>query len=164
MASTDLTTSSAVRAVLGVSAKELPDDVLLEPVYTTLLTSDLRVIHPQIINDFAEIAEVAEDARTEAEEDFFNLMQMYAAYHIAKRCLGAVAMFAPTTIQDARSEMTRAGDPYRALREDVLATLPILKVRLRSVYALVNPDAPVPTAVERIRVLVATPVNPVTGA
>lgn len=161
MASTDLTTSSAVRAVLGVSPQELPDDVLQEPVYMTMLTEDLRAIHPQLLTDFVSIAAVAE--KTEVQERFYDLVQMFASYHIAKRCLGAVAMFAPKVLKDARAEMQRSDDPYRALREDVLATLAILKVRMRSAYALVNPTATVPTAAERLRVLVATPVNPVTG-
>lgn len=161
MAFTDLTTSSAVRAVLGVSEQELPDDVLLEPLYTTMLVEDLRDIHPQLVNDFAEIAALV--TRTDNQERFYDLVQMFSSFHIAKRCLGAVAMFAPGTIKDARAEMQRSDDPYKQLREDVRATLPILKVRMRGVYALLNPAAPAPTATERLRVLVATPVDPVTG-
>lgn len=161
MASTDLTTSSAVRAVLGVSEQELPDDVLLEPIYMTLLTEDLRAIHPQLITDFAAAAAI--EARTDEQERFVSLVQMYAAYHIAKRCLGALPMFAPRVIKDARSELQRSDDPYTGLKADVTATLPVLKVRMRGVYALVNPAVQIPTALERIRVLVAVPINPVTG-
>jgi hypothetical protein len=161
MATTDLTTSSAVRAVLGVSEQELPDDVLQEPIYTTLLTEDLRAIHPQIIADFATVAVI--EVKTDDQERFFDLVQMYSAYHIAKRCLGAVGMFAPGIIKDARSELQRTGDPYKQLRADILATLPTLKVRMRGAYARINPAAVAPTPAERLRVLVATPVSPITG-
>lgn len=161
MATTDLTTSSAVRAVLGVSEQELPDDVLLEPIYTTLLTEDLREIHPQLVNDFAAVAVI--EVKTDDQERFFDLVQMYSAYHIAKRCLGAVGMFAPGIIKDARSELQRTGDPYAQLRADVQATLPTLKVRMRRAYSRINPAYAAPTPAERLRVLVTVPTNPVTG-
>lgn len=162
MAITDLTTTASVRAVLGISERELRDDVLLNPIYQVELMEVLTEIHPDLFTDF--VAAASADPRTALQQRFYDLTQLFSSYQIAKQCLGAVAMFAPIVIKDSRSELNRNDDPYKNLRTDVPAAWSVMRTRLRSVYALVNPLAPAPTAAERIR-LVASPLatNPVTG-
>jgi hypothetical protein len=163
MAFTDLTSTASVRAVLGVSERELRDDILLDPIFAVELTEALYDIHLNLFGDFKLAA--ATDPRTSLQQRFVDLAQTFAAYHIAKQCLGSVAMFAPKVIKDSRSELQRSDDPYKNLRIDVPASLALLRTRLRMVYAQINPDATIPTSLDRIR-LVATPlgINPVTGA
>lgn len=162
MAFTDLTSTASVRAVLGISEMELRDEVLLNPVYSVLLTEELGDIHSGLFADFVIAA--AADPRTALQQRFVDLAQTFAAYHIANQCLGAVAMFAPKVIKDSRSELQRNEDPYKLLRVDVPAWLVRLRARLATVYAEVNPDATVATATPRVNLL-ASPlsINPVTG-
>jgi predicted NBD/HSP70 family sugar kinase len=164
MAFTDITSTAEVRAVLGVSEKELHDDVLLLPLYTTQLTGDIDALHAQMLADFAATAPLA--TKTDDQERFVNLVQAYAAYHIAKQCLGAVAMFAPARISAAgKSEAERVPDAYAQLRIDVPTTLSILRTRLRAAYARLNPDATPPAPAERLAALAATPgTSPITGS
>lgn len=164
MAFIDLTSTAEVRAVLGVSEKELRDDVLLLPLYSTRLVGDIEALHAQMLADFVTTAALA--TRTDDQQRFVDLLQAYAAYNVARQCLGAVAMFAPQLISAAaKSTAQRVADPYARLREDVPATMHILKTRLRSAYARLNPDATPPTAAERLYATAVTPaVNPITGA
>lgn len=158
----NLCSTSSVRAVLGVSEAELRDTVLLQPIYLARLKEHLLGLHVSMINDFATSA--AASPQSGDQERFTDLLQTYAAYQMAHQLIGAMPMFAPQTIKDSRSEMTRVADPYARLRQDVLDSLPYLKTRLLTAYNKINPASPVPTATQRIRVLVSTPaVNPVTG-
>lgn len=163
MAITDFTTTNSVRAVLGVSHKEIQDVVLLNPIYDLQLTEALFQLNADMQSDFETAFAIPEADRTSTQERFVGLVQLYAAYFVADLCLGAVEMFAPITIKDSKSELTR-NDPYKTLRIDVPRSLAIIKISLMSVYALINPVALAPTAVQRISVL-ASPLatNPVTG-
>lgn len=160
---TNLASTASIRSVLGVSERELRDDVLLDPTFSVLLNEDLYAISPDLVADY-EIAD-AVDPKTTIQQRFVDLTQTYAAYQIALQCCNSVSMFAPETIKDSRSELTRGADFYKTLRADIQATLKTLRVLLRSAYAAINPIYTPPTAIERIRV-VAVPlgIDPVTGA
>jgi len=148
MAVTDITTTADVRAALGVSEKELRDEVLLAPMYITLLTEDVNALHPSMLTDFGAL--IGLDPKTEAQQRFTDLLSAYASYHIAKQCLGAVAMFAPVLINAAnKSQIQRSTDPYAQLRVDVPAMLARYRALLQKAYAAVNPDAAVPAVVKR---------------
>lgn len=162
MAFTDLTSTASIRAALGVSERELRDEVLIDPIYSVQLSEALFAIHADLFDDFVTTVAIAEDTRTRTEQRFVDLVQTFSAYHVANQCLGSVAMFAPTMIKDDRTELQRT-DPYKNLRADLPGALAVLSRSLRSVYALVNTEAVVTTP-NRINVL-ASPlgVNPVTG-
>lgn len=159
---TDITTPAEVRAVLGVSAAELEDGVLLGHTFLVRLTEDLREIHAQILIDFQ--AAKAKDSLSDDEQRFVDLVQAYSEYNVARQCLASLDMFAPERITDGKAERQLTTDPYAQLRKDVPQVLGMLRVKLRSAYAKVNTDAPAPTAIERLLVLAATPsLNPITG-
>jgi hypothetical protein len=163
MAFTDITSTAEVRAVLGVSEKELRDDVLLLPLYSTRLTEALRDLHTQLLADYASAA--ALDSRTDDQQRFVDLVQAYASHHIATQCLGALPMFAKQQVTDGKNALQRVADPYAQLRKDVPSVLYILKVRLRGAYAGINPDATPPLPAEQLAALAATRgTDPVTGA
>ncbi len=163
MAVTDLTTTASIRAALGVSEKEIRDAVLLNPIYSVPLIEAIYALHEDLFTNFVTVAGL--ETRTQIQQRFFDLVQLYSAYFIAKLCLASVSMFAPQKIKDAAgSELMRMDDPYAQLRKDLPAMLSIFKVQLLTVYNQINPISPLPSAVERIRV-VAAPlgVDPVTG-
>lgn len=159
---TNLCSTSSVRAVLGVSEAELRDDVLLQPIYVTRLKEHLFGLNESMIDDFG-VAAVA-SPQTREQTRFVDLLQTYAAYRMAHHLLGAVAMFAPKTIQDSKTQVERVDDPFSRLKQDILDSLPYLKVQLLTAYSKINTSVSAPTAPSRIRVLVSTPSNnPVTG-
>lgn len=163
MAVTDLTTTASVRAVLGVSEKEIRDDVLLAPIYQVRLSEDLRAIDDTLFDEFVTAAS-AGDARSPLQVRFYDLVQTYAAYKLASYCVAAAPMFAPQTIQDSRTQVSRVADPYKQLKKDIAETLVVLRVKLRTVYAQVNPNYAPPTSIERLFATAAPlGVNPVTG-
>lgn len=163
MAFTDLTSTASIRAALGVSERELRDEVLLDPIYSVRLTEALYAMHADLFDDFVATAAIAEEARTRTEQRFVDLVQTFSAYHVSAQCLGSVAMFAPQTIKDDRTEIQRNVDPYKNLRTDLPAALALLASSLRNVYSLINLGAVVTTPA-RINVLATTlGTNPVTG-
>lgn len=162
MALTDVVSTASVRAVLGVSERELRDAVLLDPVYSIRLTLALKTLHAELLADFVEIA--ALPTKTDAQQLFVDLLQAYSAYLVAQLCMAAVPMFAPETIKDSRSEMTRGASPYAKLAGDIAASLNLLKTNLLAAYLVINPDATFTATTARI-LAVAAPlaVDPVTG-
>lgn len=159
---TDYTTPASVRSVLGVSMPEIKDDVVQSPIYETLLEEKLYSLNPQMTEDYLAAKEA--DPKTHLQERFVNVMQTYAAYHVASQMLGSVAMFAPKVIEDSRTKLERFNDAYKALGAEVLGTLSYLEGKLLGVYALINPDAPVPAKAARISVVnVPLGLNPITG-
>jgi hypothetical protein len=160
---TDLVLTSSVRAVLGVSSKELPDSVLTNPIYATRLREDLRDMHVQLIADFARANALPQPS--DDEERFLELAASYGAYHVANQCLAALPMFSPLTIKDEKAELTRNVDSFKQLRVDVPAVMSLLKTRLLKAYAAVNVDAPAPNPTTRtFAASVGLATDPVTGA
>lgn len=158
----DLTATADIRSALGVSAKELPDTVLQNPIYMTMLLEGLADIHMSLYADFVIAAAAANP--TDLQERFVSLTQAFSAYHIAMQCLPAIDMIAPQTIKDARSELTRQDNASAQLKKDLAASLAFFRARLRTVYAAINPEATVPLATERIYALAAgLGTDPVTG-
>jgi hypothetical protein len=145
--SVELVLTTSVRAVLGVSAKELPDSVLTNPIYSTQLREAMIEMHPSMVADFATAAALASPSAK--QQRFLDLASTYAAYHVANQCLGALPMFSFQTIMDEKAELTRNVDAFKNLREDVTASLSVLKRRLQSAYADVNPAAPAPNPTTR---------------
>lgn len=162
MAFTDITSTASVRSVLGISERELRDEVLLNPIYSTQLHEKLYDLHVDLFGDFTDVAAI--DPRSEVQDRFYNLVQAYSAYAVASFCLGSLPMFSPQTIKDSKSELSRFDDANKNLRRDVLETLSLLRIRLLTVYNAINPDSPLPSATARLSVLIAPlGVNPVTG-
>jgi hypothetical protein len=159
----ELVPTSEVRAVLGVSSKELTDATLSSSIYSVRLREGLRDIHPQLLADFARINESGEPS--DEQERFLELTSSYATYHVASQCLAALPMFAPQLIADEKAQLQRIADPFKQVREDVPTVLAMFKVKLQEAYAAVNSDAPAPNLVARTFVVTTgLAADPVTGA
>lgn len=159
----NLVTTDSVRAILGVSAQELPDTVLTNSIYSVRLREDLRDLNSRIVTDFATYA--ALDTLTDDQDRFLDLTQTYAAYQVAWQCLTSLPMFAPLTIKDEKAELTRNVNAYDRLKADVGAVLALIRGKMLAAYAVLNPDAPAPLAVDRILSLtVGLSADPVTGS
>lgn len=158
----NLVTTDSVRAVLGVSAKELPDTVLGNSIYSVRLKEDMLDLHAQMVTDFARVSALPSPSKD--EQRFLDLAQTYAAYNVANQCLVSLPMFAPLTIMDEKAELTRNANSFAQLKADVGAVLTLMKKRLQAAYSKINADAPAPTAVDRVlAVAVGLGFDPVTG-
>jgi len=164
MALTDLTTTASIRAVLGVSEKEIKDVVLTNPVYVTRLNEEIYSLHSGLMAAYVTARDVT-PPRAANQQRLFDLVQLYCAYFVANICAGgAIDMFAPVTIKDARSELTRAADPYSQLRADLAASMPLIRNQLLAVYALINTSYTKPVKTVRTLVLgVPLGTDPVIG-
>jgi hypothetical protein len=143
---TDYCTTDSIRAVLGVSTEEIEDATILAPIYAVQLQEKLADINPGIVAAFAALpgSPSADQLR------FKELVQSCAAYQVAQFLLTSVRMFAPQTVMDSKSQMSRVTDPYADLRGEILGTLDYLIPRVRSVYTILFPTASVATSVARI--------------
>lgn len=161
--SVNLVTTDSVRAVLGVSSKELPDTVLSNSIYSVRLREAMIDLHPQIVADFATIGALA--SPTSDQQRFLDLAQTYAAYNVAQQCLVSLPMFSPMTIGDEKAQLIRFADAYKALKDDVGAVLSLIRTKLQNVYQVINPDALAPNQVARSwGAAVGLATDPVTGA
>lgn len=161
--SVNLVTTDSVRAVLGVSAQELPDTVLTNPIYATQLREDMLDLHPQMVADFATIS--ALNSVTDDQGRFLDLAQAYAAYNVATQCLTSLPMFAPQTIMDEKAQLTRNPDFYKTLRADVGAVMSKLASRLQRAYTAINASALPPSDTVRVLgVAVGLGSDPVIGS
>ncbi len=162
MVLTDVTTTNEVRAVLGVSAKEIRDAVLLQPIYAVRLSEDLYALDDGLL--IAYTAAAVASPQSALQLRFTTLVETYCAYRVAEYCLGAVAMFAPKEIKDSRTEVIRVNDPYAKLRGDIEATLLSLQALVMDVYASVDPTVVVATVTARTMVVAAgLGTDPITG-
>ncbi len=162
MSITTYTTTNSVRAVLGVSEPEIPDTVLVDPIYEVVLKEHLRGLSTTIRAAF--LAAVADLSPTADETRFVELMQTYAAYQVASQLLGSLPLFAPKLIEDASSKMDRITDPFASLRESLAASLAWLRGVLLEAYEVLVPAEPAPSAVARTLVVnVPLGTNPITG-
>jgi len=157
---TDYTSYDDIRAALGVAPEEITDEVLALNSYEQILTFDLYDLTPAIGPYYLALSGVL----TADQERFKDLMQVYAAYVIAKHLLTSLPMFGPQSIKDAKTEIQRISDPYKATREGVLAFYELMRARLLAAYLVLVPSAPISSAAV-FNVMAAIPLgaDPVTG-
>lgn len=161
MSITTYTTTNSVRAVLGVSEPEIPDTVLVDPVYEVMLKEDLRAMSTTITAAYITVK--ADPTPTADETRFIGLFETYSAYQVAAQLLGSLAMFAPQQIEDASSKFQR-NDPYAAVRTAIAESLAYLRNVLLEAYAILVPAEPAPATVTRTLVVnVGLGLNPITG-
>jgi len=159
---TQYTSYDDIRAALGVAPEEITDDVLGLTSYEQILTFDLYDITPAIGSYYLALPG---SGLTADQERFQDLMQVYAAYVIAQHLLTSLPMFGPQSIRDAKTEIQRISDPYKATREGVIAFYGLMRARLLAAYLVLVPAAPISSAAV-FNPMAAIPLgtDPVTGA
>ena len=103
MALASYTTYDEVRALLGVSSTELPDDVLSLQVYDIGLTGELYDISPTCASSYVTVSNKQPSARTTAEQWFYDSVRIFAAYAVAKQLTSSLPMFGPKDISDGKA-------------------------------------------------------------
>lgn len=159
----DYTTSAEVRALLGVTSKELKDEQLMLPMYRRLLSLDLEELDPSLEADYEALKSVTPLDQT--QQKFLDLTQLYASYAIALHVFPALEQFAPQKITDGRAEVQRSESDLNNLKEGLEYGEQRLRVKLLDVYKLLNPNNNQETTVEPFIISIAStlPVDPVIG-
>lgn len=169
MALTDYTTYDTVRAVLGVSPKELKDETLALDLWEQqflLEMSDVDGGGGAAATLYAAIKLIDEGSRSAQQTQFFNVYNMLAGYSVARQLLSPQVMFSPIRITDGRAEIERFKDSnFDRVREGVQSTYSSLLKRLTTLLVAMVPGAtvPVPTT-RRVISSVGLGTDPVTGA
>lgn len=124
------TTPDDIRAVLGVNDVELKDDTLLLSLYADHLATELDDISLTLASRYKQIAEKAEETRTEDEKRLLRSTGLFATYTVAKQLAGSLSMFAPKSVSDSKAEVSRFADPYKDTKKDIKTQWELYKGRV----------------------------------
>jgi hypothetical protein len=145
---TDYTSYAEVRAILGVSSKELADETLALPLYEKLLRSELAEVDSNLGETYTSTLLIPEGSRSVAEQKFIDITQVFSSYSTAKTLLSSLPYFGPKRVGDGRAEAERTTDPFKDTREQVDAAFGTIRQRLITAYTAVGGRSgrPVPRA------------------
>lgn len=168
MALTTYTTTNHVRAVLGVSAKELSDTTLALDLWEKQFLLEMLDVDAgggAVMTQYATVKDITDGNRTADQTRFLDLVNMLAAYSVARQLLSPQAMFAVQRVTDGRAEFERFNAAnFDKVRSGVEATYTNLLRRLAAVLLVLDPVAQVPTAPTRRMIgAVGLGTDPVTG-
>lgn len=159
----DYTSPNSVRAVLGISVKEVSDTVITDNVYLTGLLEALRAVSLTLAADYRALKALS-GTRTADEARFLLLAETFCAYVVAIQLTPNLPMSAPQIITDGKSEQGRIANPYLLLLPNLTASLALFKANLLDAYAGINPAIPKTAKTRRTMVLGSgLAVDPVTG-
>lgn len=169
---TSYTSYDQIRAVLGVSPKEITDGVLGQPLYESALVEALdELTDPEgtVTINYATVSAKPVDSRTSAETKFFNLVQMYAAYFVGLDALSSGPFSIPNTITDGKASVVRfeqrGVDPFAQLKLDIMGALTSTSTRLLKALGNIDGSFSAPEPVAKLTALIANGAfDPVAGA
>lgn len=103
-----------VRAVLGVSDEELPNETLALGIYQIGLQESLLKVSPTLQSKFDAIRALSESARTGIQQKLHNRVRLFSTYAVARQAGLALGMLGPKALSDEKSSFSRfAGEPYK---------------------------------------------------
>lgn len=144
---TDYTTADSVRAVLGISVKEVSDQKVTDTIYLTGLLEALHQLNPAISAAFLTARAVSQ--RSAKQTRFVLLVETYCAYVVAIQMIPNLPLSAPQVITDGKTAINRIANPYEHLLPDLTASLITFGQRLLNAYADLTPGYTAPTRVTR---------------
>jgi hypothetical protein len=131
---TDYTSYDEVRAVLGVSTKDLDDATLALPIYERNLRIEFAELDSGTNSQYLAISAMPANTRTAAQQTFYEVTQVYSAYSISKQLLTSLPYFALQRVTDGRAEGERTGDAFKDVKDSINATFNILSTRIKTYY------------------------------
>lgn len=139
---TDYTTYDEIRAVLGVSNKDIQDSTLALALYDRLLLIDLDSLDSTagsgVRTLYTTISGISQGSRTADQQRYYELVQVYSAYSVSNTLLTSLPYFAVQRVTDGRAEAERLSDPYADVKESVPMVLSTLRRRLLSAYTVLG--------------------------
>ena len=129
-----LTTSLAVRAVLGLDETELPDSSFLDMGVEEDLEADLDEWTPEPYVDI--ISKGSAPGASDIEIKNLRLLKQYAKYKVAQSFLVSLPAGAAVKISDGHNVFNRSSDFISLLSDSIYDRLSNLKQILRKSYGL----------------------------
>jgi hypothetical protein len=150
MALIDFTTYAEVRAVLGVSATELPDSVISQPQWALTLQLALEDVSLNLPTLYTTVSAIPSVSRTSTQQRFYDLVRLFASYSVAKDLLTSLPPFSVQRLADGRAEFNRFADAFKDVKEGVLGMFQNLRLRLAKQYQVLAPADTVYTQVTEV--------------
>jgi len=167
MALLTYTTFDEIRAVLGVSATELDNDDLNQPMYDLQVILALEAVAPGIPALFTTLNSLSSGTATVPQARFIGLVSLYSAYAAAKHLLTSLPMFAVQALTDGRASFDRNTNVsiYDNVKAEVRSTLAEIGLLLRaSYYATTLQPEPAAAVIRPLLTMLSTRgIDPVTN-
>lgn len=164
---TQYTSYDDIRAAIGVAEEEITDSVLELHTYELVLEfdlSDIGAFVPTIQQHFLDLTNTTTTPTPSVDEErFISMLQVYAAYVIARHLLMTLKMFAPQTIKDSKTEIVR-DDPYEDTKVGVEIFYQQMRARVLAAYLVLYPATVVSQTFSLVPLIaVGLALDPVTG-
>lgn len=165
MASISLyTTYDDVRAILGVSDKELEDAALGQRVYADSLELDLIEIGATLPEFITQTEAIHLASRSFEQRQFLRLVEQFATYSVARKAGSALAM-SPKTVSDGKASFSRFADsPYKQTLELIDREYYRLRAMLAAAFGALIGAADAPSGPPRYMVGARAAIDRVTGS
>lgn len=128
---TDYTTFDDIRATLGVEALELTDETLGLKVFESGLEAEIYDVSSSLDTTYHEVLLIEEPLRTPVQKRLVSMAGSFATYAVAKQVAASMSMFAPRSIADGKSTLTRfSGEPYKDVLKNLQEQYDVARNRL----------------------------------
>ena len=162
---TDIVLHAELRAALGVSDDELPEDVLSLEMYRLNLNAEIQAVSSDLEAAYVVVSKIEEKDRSAKEQTLFMATALFGLYAVALHLTESLPIFSPKTISDGKATFSRYSDsPYKETIASIKARYAARKEAL--IEALAEYEGTTATAVELPAYLgVSSPdTDPVTGS
>jgi hypothetical protein len=134
------TTYKDIRAVIGVSEDEMPDDELALDSYLFALEMEIDTIGASLQTDYATaLTAVVASTATTAQANLVKATKLFAVFQVGKAVAYSLPMRAQKTITDGKAGVSRFADsPYKETLHNVSALLVTAKANLVEKYAALS--------------------------
>jgi hypothetical protein len=157
---TDYTTYNDLRAALGVSSTDLPDEVLSLNLYELMLKQEFDAIDLTLESTYITTEELT--APTAAEMRFLSATDLFATYAVAKHLTASLPMFSFRQMTDGKAQGTRFDNPYKDTIAYVMSQYDTAKTKLVEAFAAVG-TVTTTTVAKSYFAVISPSTDPVTG-
>lgn len=132
---TEMTTADAVRAVMGISESELPDDLLLQEVFSRNTERALKKISSDLVTNW-ETLKVSTDPK---DLGLVDIVRDYCTYKIAVHVGQSIDLIAARTLTDSKATFQRFEVDLTQLIENLKSELGLITKELQEELQLEVP-------------------------
>lgn len=160
------TTYADIRAIVGLSAKELPDEDLALESYIFGLQESLGAVSSTLEADYTSAsANMSADSYTDSEQSLYRATRLFAAAQVSLAVAYSLPMRANKAITDGKAGLSRFTDsPFRDTVENLKGLFASAKANLETVYASYKGlDSTTVVSLPSFVRAVSPSVDPVTG-
>ena len=162
MALSPYTTNAEVRAALGISIIDMPDETLDLKIYQFAVEEAFYEINSgtQALIDAARAA----SPPTAKQTRLLTMSELYATYVAAAALVPALPLAALKEMRDDRTADVRVDDPFKNLADEIGAMLGRYLAKLEDALLAVDPTIVISTPADVVPGVAATlGTDPVTG-